>query len=183
MIDYYRLLKILLKLVGIVAAIFLILFIAFYLLVECGGKWSEKKRQKFAEECAQTTTIDNLYISLLGFDHSEVDTIFIKQIHENRCIDSFPIFVKKEERDYELKRKQHWVNIDKPITITDTYHIVVPNVQTFILKDMEMVMWAQYTMFSEGWGCVMGSYTIDSVRFEHDSNPTFIKEGYEYPNH
>jgi hypothetical protein len=30
-------------------------------------------------------------------------------------------------------------------------------------------------MASEGWGCVMGDYTIDGVRFEHKANPTFIK--------
>ena len=179
MVIYSRSFRKILKILAICAGILVLLLIAFFFMVECGGKWSEEKRKKFAEECASTTTIDRLDFSLVGFNYHEIDTIAIKQIHKNICIDSFLVFVAEERNQYDVDRNAYWAQFDKSIQITDTYHVIVPNVQTFVLSDMEMVMWAQYTMMSEGWGCIMGNYTIDTVRFEHDSHPTFVRKDYE----
>ena len=179
MAKHPRFFKILLVLLGVGAGILALLFIAFYLMVEFGGKWSEKERQQFAEECANTTTIDGLYFTLGGFDYHEVDTILVKRQHEGKYVDSFYVHVSSERHSYDSIRNQYRASINKPMQIADTYHFIVPDVQTFVLSDMEMVMWPQYTMFSEGWGCRIGCYTLDNVRFEHDSNPMLLKQGYE----
>lgn len=179
MANYSRLLKTLLIILGICIGGLFTLFLIFYFTVEFGGKWSEEKRQQFAEECAKTTTIDNLNIYFKDFDYHEVDTVLVKQIHDSKCIDSFFVYVNPKRDRYDSTRNYYGIYIDKPMLITDSYHFVVPNVQTFILSDMEMVMWPQYTMFSEGWGCRMGNYMLDSVRFEHNSNPVLIKNSLE----
>ena len=43
-----------------------------------------------------------------------------------------------------------------------------------------MMIWPQFTMLSEGYGCVMGDYTINGHRFEHNANPDFVKEGFRF---
>lgn len=179
--NYRRLFRNLLIVLGVCAGLLLLLFIAFYLMVEYGGKWSEKERRQFAEECAKTTVIDGLSISFIGFDYPEIDTVTIRQLHNGTCIDSFFVYVSAERYSYDSIRNQYHAYINRPLTITDSYHIIAHGVQTFILSDMEMVMWPQYTMFSEGWGCVMGSYTLNGVRFEHNTNPVLIKEGFDQP--
>ena len=176
--KFFRLLA---KVLLIVVAAIVFAFVLFVVYVKCtGGSWSEEKRQQFADECAQTTEVDGLYFSLVGFSYAEVDTIFVRQLKNSVQVDSFFVYVYEQRSSYDSAYQRYSGHIDKPVVVEDTYHFIIPDIQTFVLSDMEMVMWAQYTMFSEGWGCVMGSYTVDSVRYEHNTNPTFVKKGYSY---
>ncbi len=60
-----------------------------------------------------------------------------------------------------------------------TYYFIIPGQKLFVLSDMKMIMWAQFTMFSEGYGCVIGAYKIDAVSFGHNANPDFVKRGFK----
>jgi hypothetical protein len=44
---------------------------------------------------------------------------------------------------------------------------------------MKMIMWPQFTMYDENYGCEMGDYKINGVKFEHNTNPDFIKKGFK----
>jgi len=65
--------------------------------------------------------------------------------------------------------------------IKDSFQFVVKRYKPFVLSDMKMIMWAQYSMYSEGYGCVMGDYKINGVQFKHNSSPDFVKEGFKFP--
>jgi hypothetical protein len=40
---------------------------------------------------------------------------------------------------------------------------------------MKMITWSQWTMSSEGYGCVMGDFSIDGIKHKHEGNPVFVK--------
>jgi len=144
----------------------------------CNTKWSEAKKQDFEKQCMQTDTINDLNIAFIGFNYDEIEKTVIKRIHKGVVVDSFNITVNINSHD--PKRNQYWAYIEKTVHLRDIYHIIVPNQQTFILSNMRMVMWPQFTMFSEGYGCRLGEYRIDSEKFEYNSNPHFIKKGYQF---
>ena len=143
-------------------------------LTSCFGKWSEARKKVFCEECEQTRIIEDLSFFLTGFSFSNNDSILVVQMRDSSVIDSF--YVQINLTDSLRNRWQGW--IDKTIILDDVYHFVVPEEQTFILSDMKMVMWRQFTMFSEGYGCQMAEYKIDGKLFEHNSSVDFIKPGY-----
>ena len=152
----------------------LFLLITPLFLTSCFGRWSEARKKAFCEECEQTRVIDGISFSLTGFSFSENDSIFVLQIRDSLVVDSF--YVQINLTDSSRDRWHGW--IDKTIILDDVYHFVVPEEQTFVLSDMKMVMWAQFTMFSEGYGCHMAEFKIDGKLFEHHSSVDFMKTGY-----
>lgn len=140
---------------------------------EC-GKWSEERRQAFTEECAVTKTFPGLVIAFRGFENEEFDSVLVKEYRDTICLDSFKIFVSPM---HDKARKERHASIGGIMDISHTYHMIISGQEPYVLANMKMVMWAQYTMTSEGWGCVMGDYTIDGVRHEHNANPCFYKRG------
>ncbi len=144
----------------------------------CMHRWTEKQRKEFSEECSKTDTIDGLTFFLTGFTYDEIENIMIKQIHNGQVVDSFYVYPNKNT--YDSLRTRYSAHIEKSLYIKDTFQFVVQGHDPFILSDMKMIMWAQYTMLSEGWGCVMGDYKIDGVRFEHDTAPDFRKKSFKH---
>jgi len=114
---------------------------------------------------------------LTGFKYEEVKNIAVHRIHNSSVVDSF--YVHADKNSFDSLRTRYTASIDKPIYIKDTYQFIIPGQKPFVLSDMKMIMWAQFTMFSEGYGCVMGDYKIDGERFEHNANPDFTKRGFE----
>jgi hypothetical protein len=148
------------------------------LTASCIRRWTEEQRKEFAEEYSRTDTIDGLTFFLTGFEYDEIKNIMIKQIHNGQIVDSF--YVHPNKNIYDSLRTRYLASINKPLYIKDSFQFVVQGHDPFILSDMKMIMWAQFTMVAEGWGCVMGDYKIDGVRFEHDTAPDFRKKGFKY---
>ncbi|MDR0560713.1 MAG: hypothetical protein LBG92_11140, partial [Prevotellaceae bacterium] len=105
--------------------------------------------------------------------------ITVRQIHNGQTVDSFSVQPDKES--YDAVRTRYYFYIDKPLYIRDTFQIAVSGCEPYILSDMKMVMHPQFTMLSEGWGCVMRDYKINGVHFEDNGGPDFVKEGFKFP--
>lgn len=137
--------------------------------------WTEEQSKEFETKCSQTDTFNNVVFQFRGFDNSEFDSIWVKEYKDSTLVDSFRVFVWPSQNPYDKERKERSATIERTMNIKNKYHFLLPGQKPYELANMKMIMWAQYTMTSEGWGCVMGDYTIDGVRFEHNANPTFIK--------
>ncbi|AWH86681.1 hypothetical protein HYN59_16910 [Flavobacterium album] len=110
-----------------------------------------------------------------GFDNSEFDSIVVQEYNNAVLLDSFKMHVRPAENPLDVENKMRSGSTDRFFNVNYQYHFLIPGQKPFILANMKMVMWSQFTMFSEGYGCVMGDYTIDGIHFEHDGNPTFKK--------
>jgi hypothetical protein len=153
---------------------------AFICLVSCRTytRWTEKQKAEFADKCSKTDTANGLNFSLTGFTYDEIENVLIRQIHKGQTVDSFYVHPTKDS--FDSLRTRYLAYIDKPLYIKDTFAFIVKGYKPFILTDMKMIMWAQFTMFSEGYGCVMGDYKINGNRFDHSANPDFVKEGFKF---
>ena len=141
-------------------------------------RWTEKQKKEFAEKCSKTDTADGLNFYITGFSYDEIENILVRQIHNGQIADSF--FVRPNKNSFDKIRTTCSAYIDKPFYIRDTLQFIIPGQDTFFLSEMKMIMWSQFTMYEENYGCVMGDYKINGVRFEHDANPVFIKKGFKY---
>lgn len=146
------------------------------LLTSCfNNRWTEEERKAFATKCSCTDTIRNEIFAFRGFENNELDTIQVLEFKDSILLDSFHVIVEPARNAYDLERKERSATIDHLLNIKYKYHFILSDEKPYVLENMKMVMWPQYTQKSEGWGCRMGDYTIDGVRFEHNANPTFIK--------
>jgi hypothetical protein len=159
---------------------FIFLFSILFLTIlnaSCDNNWTDKKRKDFAYNCSLIDTIPNLDCSVTGFKYSEINPILVQRINNGLIIDTFNIFASKS--GFDSLRSRYYVYIPRVLLLKDTYRFILKCGQSFKLSEMKMVMWPQYSMFSEGYGCVMGDYKIDDVRFENQTNPDFIKPGFK----
>lgn len=135
--------------------------------------WTKEQRKEFENNCSQTDTFNNVVFQFRGFDNNEFDSIWVKEYNDTILLDSFRVFVCPAQSHKE--RKERFATIERTMNINYKYHFIMPGQKPYELANMKMIMWVQYTMTSEGWGCIMGDYTIDGVRFEQNASPTFIK--------
>ncbi len=155
-----------------------IIVIVFLISCRMHTRWTEKQRAEFAEECSSTDAVKDLAVSFTGFAYNEIQQITVKQIHREKIIDSF--YLHPDTNSFDSLRLRYSARINRSLYIKDTFKIIVKGYPPFMLSDMKMIMWEQFTMFSEGYGCVMGDYKIDGVRFEHNASPDFKKRGFKY---
>lgn len=152
------------------------ILITLFSLTSCfNTSWTPEQRKEFETKCNQTDTVHNLVCLFYGFHNNEFDSILIREYQDTTLLDSFKVFVWPAQSPSDIKRKERSATIRQGLNIKNNYHFIIPGQKPYVLANMKMIMWAQYTMAGEGWGCEMGDYTIDGVRFEHNSNPTFEK--------
>jgi len=148
------------------------------LMMSCFNHWTAQQRVEFELQCTQTDTFHHLSLQFVGFDDNEFDSIRVEEYRDTVFIDSFNIFVSQANRPFEKESRVRSATIDRTMNVHHNYIFSIPSQEPYVLANMKMVMWAQYTMFSEGWGCLMGDYTLDGVRFEQHPIPTFIKRAH-----
>ncbi|MFY9311445.1 MAG: hypothetical protein WAQ28_20540 [Bacteroidia bacterium] len=155
----------------------LLLFIVqLALLTGCFNRhWSEKKRNQFKKECDATETFSSLVVLFKGFDNNEFSSITVNEFKDSVLIGSFKIDVDPATTAYDIENKNRMATITRTMNINHKYYFIIPGQAPYKLADMKMVMWAQFSMLSEGWGCVMGDYTLNGERFEHSANPVLRK--------
>ncbi|WMJ72962.1 hypothetical protein RCC89_07285 [Cytophagaceae bacterium ABcell3] len=151
------------------------IFLLFCVFITSACSWTNKQRRAFKEECAQKEKFNDVVFLFMGFDNSEFDTIWVKEYSDTSLLDTFSVFVSPSQSHYGKERKVRSASIERPMNVNYTYHFMLPGQEPYELSNMKMVMWSQFSMMSEGWGCVMGEYTIDGEKFEQSANPTFIK--------
>lgn len=139
-------------------------------------QWTAEQRKDFQTKCSQQETISSLQVNFRGFDDKSFESIEVKEFENAKLVSTFRVPVPpsqdQRDRDYKIRRAK----IDRTMILRHSYEFIIPGQRPYKLADMKMIMWAQYTMKSEGWGCVMGDYTIDGKRFEHDVTPEFVKK-------
>ena len=149
--------------------------ITFFTFCSCFDHWTEAQKRDFEKSCNETDTVKNMYVQFRGFELNELDTVFVKEYRGAQLLDSFQIKVEPPFDPWHRENKVYFAMIEKTVRIENKYLFIVRGQQPYVLDNMKMIMWAQYTMSSEGWGCQMGNYTIDSTRFKDNATPEFIK--------
>lgn len=139
-------------------------------------RWSDQKRKDFEVNCLKTEVINNLTVSFRGFGEKDLSTVTVKEYNGKKLINTFAITVEPFRGPWEKENKVRYATIQRALSIKHVYEFRIPGQRPRRLADMKMVLWPQYTMYSEGWGCVMGEYTLDGVPFKKDTMPTFVKK-------
>lgn len=138
--------------------------------------WTEEERAAFRANCAATDSVTNIVVQFRGFRNEEFDSVLVREYsRDSVLVDTFKLYVWPAQSPGDIQRKNRSARIDRWLKLDHTYAFCAGDRKPFILSDLQMVMWSQYTMDGEGWGCVMGDYKIDGEHFEHDANPTFVK--------
>jgi hypothetical protein len=135
----------------------------------CFHHWTEKQKSDFAAECARTTSVEGMVVELTGFEAARVRAVRVEDVRDGRAVGSFEIHA--DESSFDPLRQRYEASIDRLLDVRDEYRFLIPGEAPYVLSGMKMVVWPQWSMTSEGYGCVMGAYTLDGVRFEHDANP------------
>jgi hypothetical protein len=152
----------------------LLLLLFSTLLTSCGScEWTTEERQKFNDECPKRISIENLNVEFRGFDNKNFDSVLVQEYKDTQLTNSFKVNVDTFSSPWEKNNKSRSCTIDRKLFTNRTYKIIIDSINTYILKNMQMVVWAQGPFCP---GCNMGNYTVDTTNFEHDINPTFTKK-------
>jgi hypothetical protein len=145
-------------------------------VIGCKSKtWTDKQRKEFEDQCLKTETFSNMIVLFQGFENTEFDSVSVIEYSGNQVVDSFKIDVPKAENPTDKERKERSASISREMNIKYSYHFRIPGHEPYVLSEIKMVMWPQYTNDGEGWGCQPGDFKIDGQRFEKNANPTFVK--------
>jgi hypothetical protein len=140
--------------------------------------WTEEERQQFKLACEEQETIPEglILAGFSGFDREEIRSVNVEHIRDGQIIETFvvsPVFLKNYD---SLPRIIYGTNITgHTIKPRDTLRFTVGQ-QDFTLSDFKMLMWPHFTMFSEGYGCVLGEVAVNGENKEY--NRWFVKPGY-----
>jgi len=162
---------------------FLLMALVLLSLNGCFSKWSLQEKEQFKSECESSQTTDYLSVYFEGFSYAELEKVEVKQVRDGGVIDTFFIYP-------DIRRFKH-ENIDElsimgsatirqEIYLADSYHFTLSSEQSFVLGEIKMIVWPQYTMFSEGYGCRLGEFSIDGVKSD-SGHINFVKKGYKDP--
>jgi hypothetical protein len=152
-------------------AIFILLL---FFIQGCFNHWSEKEKQDFKIQCSQTDSFQNLSVTMRGFSYSEIDTVFVKEFSDSNFVDSFYLFPR--QNSYDKSQNQYLTYIERLMLTKHSYVFFIKGQKPYVLDSMKMVIWPQWTMASENYGCVMGEFLLNGTRHKHDANPILIKE-------
>ena len=139
-------------------------------MTSCFHYWTEKEKKNFDCKCTQTDTFELGVVHFRGFNNTEFDSILVRAYKDTVLIDSFKIFVDPSKSDWDKENKRRSATILRTMKTKYKYQFIVPGQQPYELSNMKMIMWAEWTMTSENYGCVMGSFTLDGKKFEHCGN-------------
>lgn len=149
-------------------------------LTSCwNADWTEEEREEFRTECESKTEFDVDPICFIGFEYDEIDTIRIIEKDSLDILDTLYIYPKESQSEHDKSSDKIWSSPKVSFNVNHSYEFYLDSDTPYVLDNMEMIMWAQYTMAGEGWGCEMGNFTIDGAEFEHQGNIRFVKRGYE----
>lgn len=140
---------------------------------KCG--WTEEERANYKFECESQAYFVPEPISFTGYIYNEIDTIVVVEKDSLTIIDTLYIYPQKERSQYDISSKRFWGSTSAQFNINHSYEFYIDSGIPYVLDNMAMIVWAQYTMTGEGWGCLMGDYTIDNKLKEDQANINFYK--------
>ena len=157
------------------------LLISLLLLTSCWStEWTEKERKDFSEKCSKQINFNAGSIHFDGFEFNELDNAKVIEKNGLKVLDTIVIKIDTHRGNHDKQHKRYWGGFDIDLNVNHSYEFILGNDEPYVLNNMKMIMWAQYTMGGEGWGCEMGNFTIDNEKFEHQGNIGFKKRGFEY---
>ena len=151
---------------------YLLFTIAFVSIKGCwlSNDWTEEERQAFREKCNKQKEFSPNPIIFSGFDLNGTDSILVIKKNNSTAIDTLNIYIEKNRNKWDIENSKYSGTSTKDFNVNNKYEFQIKNETPYILDSMEIVMWAQFTMGGEGWGCVMGNYYVDTNKFEHTGN-------------
>lgn len=155
----------------------LILLFVILTLTGCweSNRWTEEERNAFEKKCNQTREFEVSPICFEGFEYQDSIMIIVK--NNKTILDTLFTRMRMNQNKFVTSNNKIW-NTHLPkltFNINNQYDFYIGKEAPYELNNMEMIMWAQYTEVSEGWGCKMGNYTIDNIKHENSGNIRFKK--------
>jgi hypothetical protein len=159
-----------------------ILFFSTVLLTSCweSSSWTEEKRETFRMECESQVYFDTDAICFTGFTFDEIDTVMVIEKNNLTTLDTLYTYANINRNKHDKKYNKYWGDPTSQFNVNNTYEFHIDTDEPYILHNMEMIMWAQYTMAGEGWGCEMGNFIIDKDTIEHQGIIIITKRGVKY---
>jgi hypothetical protein len=157
----------------------IIAFIAFS-LSRCNflTHWSESKKAEFCKKCEEETdTLHSAWISFRGFSDVQMDSVLVINKRRGKMVDRFYIYPSSDND--KVRPRDFSTRIEKAMLLKDTILFEVSGEKPFVLCDMKMVMYPQFTMYSENYGCVLGTYSINGKVYK-SQGIELVKEGFHY---
>jgi hypothetical protein len=136
----------------------------------CFHRWTEKEKKEFECTCEKTDTFQINPIEFVGFENNEFDSVLVKEFRDTILLDIFKIYVSKAEDPWGKEHKRRSGSANRTMHTKYLYEFVIPGYRSYILSDMKMIMWPQWSQTSENYGCVMGDFTLDGKQFHHCGN-------------
>lgn len=129
----------------------------------CGDSvWTKEKEEKFAQKCDELKEVEPGPIGFKGFDYNEIDSIRITEWSADQSIDTTFVYAPEFYPDYS----NYWIHLSRKFNVDHTYEVQVGSSGSYILDRMQTVVWPQYTMFSQNYGCIIGVYHVNGKRYE-----------------
>jgi len=138
------------------------------------------KREKFKTKCKSQIYFDTGSICFAGFPFEQIDTIRVVEKDGITPINTLYIYPRQERHNHNTELQEFWGIPEVQFNVNHSYEFYLDSDKPYILDNMEMIIWAQYSMVSKGWGCKMGNFTIDNEKFERQGRIYFKKRGFKY---
>ena len=153
-----------------------ILYLTILSLTSCwNSSWTEAERKAFKEKCDSQIYFNIHPIKFTGFEFEEIATIPIVEKDSNKIIDTLFIYPNNQRAAHEIQNQTYSSSPPLKFNKNHSYEFYLGSDAPYILDNMQMIMWPQYTMRGEGYGCVIGNFTIDGEQFEKVGNMHFKK--------
>ena len=138
-------------------------------------RWTDNQRREFETQCSQLDTFKNLVVLFKGYGNNEFDSVQVEEYNNGKLSSTFKIHVDQSQGSVNDTTDVRSATIKRTLNKHFQYKFILPRQQQFMLTNMKMTVWPQWTIKSEGYGCVMGSYAINGEKFESSANPMLIK--------
>jgi hypothetical protein len=153
----------------------ILIFSLLVIMTGCSEKhnrrWTEKEIEDFKCKCELTDTFNNIVILFKGFESNEFDSVLIKEFKDNTLLDSFKIYVFPSQSPYDIEHKERSGTINRTMNTKHKYEFILPGQRPYELANMKMILWSMYP----GYGCKMGSFTLDGIKYQNNGNPEIRK--------
>jgi len=141
--------------------------------------FTEQELKEFKCKCLKTDTFYDKIVLFTGFDNNEFNSVLIKEYNDETLLDSFKIHVSPSGSPWQKEHKQRIGTISRTMNVKYNYHFIIPGQKPYVLSDMKMILWPECLHVSKGYGCKMGDFRIDGVRYEQVTNPNIKKRNWK----
>jgi hypothetical protein len=161
------------KIIVIILAVGLLSVAGILFLLWNNQRPHEGDLKELSRQCAARDSVTGLVLYLSGFNYNEVATVGVKELNNDKMIDSF--FIRADRHSSDSLRKYYSAPVGRSLKLKNTYQFFISGQKPYVLSNMTIVLRRHPTMTTINYGCDMYAYRLNGQSFE-GGNPVLIKE-------